>query len=48
MVKKKVRKFIVVLSEERYKGLLMNKAITLKSIQLQIEEAINEYLKIKE
>jgi len=47
MNKEKIRKFMLTLSEEQYKALLMNKAITLKAIQFQIEEALNKYLKIK-
>lgn len=47
MTKEKVYKYLIKLSEKRRKGLLMNKARTLKSIELQINEAIDKYLERK-
>jgi hypothetical protein len=43
----KTYKFLLRISEERRKALLMNKARTFKTIELQINEAIDKYLCLK-
>lgn len=44
--KERIVKFIIPLTEKRHKALIINKANTMKSMELQINEAIDKYLKI--
>lgn len=45
--KERITKFTVRLTEKRHTGLMMNKAKTRKSMELQIDEAIDKYLNNK-